>query len=51
MAVSKELMTTTLSIEVESGVDKDGNPSYKNTHYKWSFYVRVVKRVQLQFQM
>lgn len=29
MAISKELMTTTLSIEVQSGVDKDGNPSYK----------------------
>ena len=97
MAVSKELMTTTLSIEVESGVDNKGNISYKkknfsgikgdatpealatvadaiklvlanqtrytlvneismleepwNTHYKWSFYVRVVKRVQLQFLM
>ena len=25
MAVSKELMTTTLSIEVESGVDNKGN--------------------------
>ena len=29
MAISKELMTTTLSIDVQSGVDKDGNPSYK----------------------
>ena len=33
MAVSKELMTTTLSIEVESGVDKDGNPSYKKKNF------------------
>ena len=29
MAISKELMTTTLSIEVESGIDKKGNTSYK----------------------
>ncbi len=29
MAVSKELQTTTLSIEVQSGVDKDGVPQYK----------------------
>ena len=29
MAISKELMTTTLSIEVESGVDNKGNISYK----------------------
>lgn len=33
MAISKELMTTTLSIEVESGVDKDGNPSYKKKNF------------------
>ena len=29
MAISKELRTTTLSIEVHSGIDKDGNPSYQ----------------------
>ena len=29
MAVSKELQTTTLSIEVQNGVDKDGVPQYK----------------------
>ena len=33
MAISKELMTTTLSIEVENGVDKDGNPSYKKKNF------------------
>ena len=33
MAVSKELMTTTLSIEVESGVDNKGNPSYKKKNF------------------
>lgn len=33
MAISKELKTTTLSIEVQSGVDKDGNPSYKKKNF------------------
>ena len=33
MAVSKELQTTTLSIEVQSGVDKDGDPSYKKKNF------------------
>ena len=33
MAVSKELQTTTLSIEVQSGVDKNGNPSYKKKNF------------------
>ena len=33
MAISKELKTTTLSIEVQSGVDKDGNPSYKKQNF------------------
>ena len=33
MAISKELRTTTLIIEVESGVDKDGNPSYKKKNF------------------
>ena len=33
MAVSKELRTTTLSIEVQSGIDKDGNPSYKKKNF------------------
>ena len=34
MAISKELMTTTLSIEVESGVDNKGNISYKKKNYR-----------------
>ena len=33
MAISKELRTTTLSIEVQSGIDKDGNPSYKKKNF------------------
>mgnify|MGYP002573398364 CR=1 FL=1 len=33
MAISKELMTTTLSIEVESGVDNKGNISYKKKNF------------------
>ena len=33
MAVSKELQTTTLSIEVQSGVDKNGNPQYKKKNF------------------
>lgn len=33
MATSKELKTTTLNIEVQSGVDKDGNPSYKKKNF------------------
>ena len=33
MAISKELKTTTLSIEVQSGIDKDGNPSYKKKNF------------------
>ena len=33
MAVSKELMTTTLSIEVESSVDNKGNISYKKKNF------------------
>ena len=33
MAVSKELMTTTLSIEVESGVDNKANISYKKKNF------------------
>ena len=33
MAISKELKTTTLSIEVQSGVYKDGNPSYKKKNF------------------
>ena len=33
MAISKELKTTTLSIEVQSGVDKDGNSSYKKKNF------------------
>ena len=33
MAISKELRTTTLSIEVQSGVDKDGNPSFKKKNF------------------
>ena len=33
MAISKELQTTTLSIEVQSGVDKNGNPSYKKKNF------------------
>ena len=33
MAVSKELQTTTLSIEVQSGVDKNGNPSFKKENF------------------
>ena len=33
MAVSKKLQTTTLSIEVQSGIDKDGNPSYKKKNF------------------
>ena len=33
MAISKELRTTTLSIEVQSGINKDGNPSYKKKNF------------------
>lgn len=33
MATSKELKTTTLNIEVQSSVDKDGNPSYKKKNF------------------
>lgn len=33
MAISKELMTTTLSIEVESGVDNKGNISYQEKEF------------------
>ena len=33
MAISKELRTTTLSIEMQSGIDKDGNPSYKKKNF------------------
>ena len=33
MAISKELRTTTLIIEVQSGIDKDGNPSYKKKNF------------------
>lgn len=33
MAVSKELQTTTLSIEVQSGVNKDGVPQYKKKNF------------------
>lgn len=33
MAVSKELQTTTLSIEVQSGVNKDGVPQYKKNNF------------------
>ena len=33
MAVSKELQTTTLSIEVQSGVNKDGVPQYKQKNF------------------
>ena len=33
MAISKELQTTTLSIEVQSGVDKNGNPSFKKKNF------------------
>lgn len=33
MAISKELRATTLSIEVQSSVDKDGNPSYKKKNF------------------
>ena len=33
MAISKELRTTTLSIEVQSGIDKDGNPSCKKKNF------------------
>lgn len=33
MAISKELNTTTLSIEVQSSVDKDGNPLFKKKNF------------------
>lgn len=33
MAISKELVATTLSIEVQNSVDKDGNPSYKKKNF------------------
>ena len=33
MATSKELKTTTLNIEVQSSVDKDGYPSYKKKNF------------------
>lgn len=33
MAISKKLRTTTLSIEVQSSIDKDGNPSYKKKNF------------------
>ena len=33
MAISKELRTPTLSIEVQSGIDKDANPSYKKKNF------------------
>ena len=33
MAVSKELQTTTLSIEVQSGINKDGIAQYKKKNF------------------
>ena len=33
MAISKELRTTTLSIEVQSSVDKNGNPLFKKKNF------------------
>ena len=33
MAISKELNTTTLSIEVQSSVDKNGNPLFKKKNF------------------
>lgn len=33
MAISKELMTTTLSIKVQIGIDKDCNLSYKKKNF------------------
>lgn len=33
MANVKELESTTLSIEVEKGLDKDGNPAYKKKNF------------------
>ena len=33
MAISKELRTTTLSIEAQNGIDKDGAPVYKKKNF------------------
>lgn len=33
MAISKALQTTTLSIEVQNGVDKSGSPLYKKMNF------------------
>lgn len=35
MTISKELRTTTLSIEVQSGIDKDGNPSSRKRIFRY----------------
>ena len=33
MAISKELQKTTLSIEAQNGIDKDGAPVYKKKNF------------------
>lgn len=33
MAISKSLQTTTLSIEVQNGIDKYGSPVYKKKNF------------------
>ena len=33
MAILKNLETTTLSIEVQSGIEKDGNPTFKKKNF------------------